>query len=248
MVRVEQVAPIKLEPGGDSSWWARLAPIIAPLISGFTALGGAWLGLRVGQSNTQKTIEAAQRNSEAAINQKASEAELKEIREKLDTFYGPYMQRSENRLLALKLRDRQPDRVTFRTLLNLLDPAWFAGLAKADQTIVSEIVNNGIELRNLIREKSGAVDPAVLPYLARAGAHFTMLKLAKEGALANDPKRFERYVYPGQLDKVLAMDMARMQLHGETLLADPAKRHGPLTPLVIPPELALAPWPEPPRS
>src|SRR5580693_564589 len=41
--------------------------------------------------------------------------------------------------------------------------------------------------------------------------------------------------------------LARMQLHGETLQADPAKRHGPLTPLVIPPELALAPWPEPPR-
>src|ERR1700730_6335745 len=70
VVRVEQVAPIRLEPGGDSSWWARLAPFIAPLVSGFIALGGAWLGLRVGQSNTQKTIDAALRTSEAAINQK----------------------------------------------------------------------------------------------------------------------------------------------------------------------------------
>ena len=247
MVRVEQVAPIKIEQAG-ASWWARLAPIMAPLVSGFIALGGVWLGLRVGQSNTQKTIDAALRTSEAAINQKASEAELKEIQGKLDTFYGPYMQRSEeNRLLALELRARQPDPATFRTLLKLLDPAWFAGLSKSDQTIVNEIVNNGTELRNLVREKSGAVEPAVLPYLARAGAHFTMLKLAKEGALANDPQRFERYVYPGQLDKVLAMDMVRMKVRGETLQADPAKRHGPLTPLIIPPELALASWPEPPR-
>jgi hypothetical protein len=53
-------------------------------------------------------------------------------------------------------------------LLKLLDPAWFAGLSKSDQTIVNEIVNNGTELRTLVREKSGAVEPAVLPYLARA--------------------------------------------------------------------------------
>ena len=92
VVRVEQVAPIQLEQAGASSWWARLAPIMAPLVSGFIALGGVWLGLRVGQSNTQKTIDAALRTSEAAINQKASEAELKEIQDKLDK---PLVERRE---------------------------------------------------------------------------------------------------------------------------------------------------------
>jgi hypothetical protein len=247
VVRVEQVAPIKLEPSGDSSWWTRLVPIIAPIISGLIALGGVWLGLRVGQSNTQRTIDAAQLNSEAAINQKANESELKEIQEKFDAFYGPYLQRSEeNRLLALELRDRQPDRATFRTLLKLLDPAWFAGLSKADQTIVNEIVGNGVELRTLIRDKAGAVDSAVLPYLARAGTHFTILKLAKEGALNNDPGRFERYVYPAQLDAVLSADMTRLKRRSQTLQTRPSERHGPLDPLVIPPELALPVWPEPP--
>jgi hypothetical protein len=207
-----------------------------------------WLGLKVGKSNTEKTIETAQRNSDAAINQKANEAELKEIQEKLDTFCGPYLQRSEeNRLLALELRDRQPDRATFRTLLKLLDPAWFVSLSKADQTIIDEIVGNGTDLRTLIRDKAGAVDPAVLPYLARAATHFTILKLAKEGALENDPKRFERYVYPAQLDEVLNLDMARLKRRSQTLQSRPSERHGLLEALVIPPALALAAWADPPR-
>jgi hypothetical protein len=79
--------------------------------------------------------------------------------------------------------------------------------AQSVHSIIGDIVGNGTDLRTLIRDKAGAVDPAVLPYLARAGTHFTMLKLAKEGALANDPKRFELYVYPAQLDEVLSMDV-----------------------------------------
>jgi hypothetical protein len=62
VVRVEQVAPIRLEPSGESSWWTVLVPIIAPIVSGLIALGGVWLGLKVGQNNTARTIEAAQRN------------------------------------------------------------------------------------------------------------------------------------------------------------------------------------------
>ncbi|HEX3885400.1 MAG TPA: hypothetical protein VHW66_22290 [Stellaceae bacterium] len=144
IVRVEQVPRIKLEPSAKPSGWERAAPIVGPIISGLLALGGVWLGLKVGQANTQKTIEAAQKTSDAAINQKANEAEQKEIQEKLDSFYGPYLQRSlENRLLALELRDRQPDKATFRTLIKLLDPAWLPGLSQADQTIVTEIVGNG---------------------------------------------------------------------------------------------------------
>jgi hypothetical protein len=119
--------------------------------------------------------------------------------------------------------------------------------AQSVHSIIGEIVGNGTDLRTLIRDKAGAVDPAVLPYLARAGTHFTMLKLAKEGALANDPRRFELYVYPAQLDEVLSMDVARLKRRGQTLQSGPSERHGPLEALVIPQALALAPWPEPPR-
>lgn len=158
------------------------------------------------------------------------------------------MQRSEeNRLLALELRDRQPDKATFRTLLKLLDPEWFPSLPKADQTIVLEIVRNGEDLRALIRDKSGAVDAKLVPYLSRAGTHFTILKLAKDGALDNDPERFKRYVYPQQVDEVLNLEMVRLNGRMEQLQADPAKRHGPLAPLVIDEaRLSLPTWPEPP--
>jgi hypothetical protein len=248
VVRLEPIAPIQLKSDSDPSWWTRIAPIIAPVLSGLLALGGVWLGLKVGQKNTERTIKAAQRNSEAAINQKANEAELKEIQDKLDTFYGPYLLRSEeNRLLAVELRNRQPDATTFRTLTKLLDPAWFRNLSKGDQTIVNEIVANGVELRTLVREKPGTVDSAVLPYLARAGAHFTMLKLAKDGALDNDPARFERYVYPRQLDEVLNADVVRLKRRSAILQNRPSDHHDSLEPLIITRELALPDWPDPPR-
>src|SRR5262249_53178775 len=108
-----------------------------------------------------------------------------------------------------------------------------------DQTLVNEIVANGSDLRTLIRDKTGAVDPAILPYLAEAGTHFTMLKLAKDGALENDPKRFERYVYPRKLDDVLKLDMARLKKRADLLLNQPSKSHGSPEPLKIPPQLAL---------
>ena len=37
--------------------------------------------------------------------------------------------------------------------------------------------------------------PYILPYLARASAHFSMLKLAYNGSLENKPEQFARYVY-----------------------------------------------------
>ncbi|HEX3885401.1 MAG TPA: hypothetical protein VHW66_22295 [Stellaceae bacterium] len=75
-----------------------------------------------------------------------------------------------------------------------------------------------------------------------------MLKLAKDGALDNDPERFQRYVYPQQIDTVLTSEVARLKLRIELLRADPTKRYPPLEALVIPPELALPPWPEPTRG
>jgi hypothetical protein len=88
---------------------------------------------------------------------------------------------------------------------------------------------------------------SALSILARAATHFTILKLAKEGALENDPKRFEPYVYPAQLDEVLNLDMARLKRRSQTLQSRPSERHGLLEALVIPPALALAAWADPPR-
>lgn len=73
---VSRIAPLSLKSNAKTSWLASLVPIVAPIISGLIALGGVWLGLRVGENNTEKTISAAIRSSEAVINQRANEAEL----------------------------------------------------------------------------------------------------------------------------------------------------------------------------
>jgi hypothetical protein len=235
LVRVEQAEPIKLEQGPPKPWWD---PLVAPAISALSALAGALIGGGI-----------AQRSSAATINQKANEAEVKEIRTKLDTFYGPFVQRlEEGRLLANELRDRQPDKGTFRTLIKLLDPDWLKNASPADRTIVTEIVENGQSLIGLIRDKAGAVDPALSPYLARAATHFTVLKLAKDGALENDPTRFERYVFPKQLDEVLELEVTRLTGRANELQSKPTKAHGPLASLVIPKGLALPDWPSPVRQ
>jgi hypothetical protein len=235
LVRVEQAGPIKLEQGPPKAWWESL---LAPVISALTALAGAFIGGSI-----------AQRSSAATINQKANEVEAKEIRTKLDTFYGPFVQRlEEGRLLANELRDRQPDKGTFRTLIKLLDPDWLKNASPADRTIVTEIVENGQSLIGLIRDKAGAVDPALSPYLARAATHFTVLKLAKDGALENDPTRFERYVFPKQLDEVLELEVTRLTGRANELQSKPTKAHGPMASLVIPKGLALPDWPSPVRQ
>lgn len=235
LVRVEQAEPIRLERGPPKPWWD---PFVAPAISALSALAGALIGGGI-----------AQRSSAATINQKANEAEVKEIRTKLDTFYGPFVQRlEEGRLLANELRDRQPDKGTFRTLIKLLDPDWLKNTSPADRTIVTEIVQNGQSLIGLIRDKAGAVDPALSPYLARAATHFTVLQLAKNGALENDPARFERYVFPKQLDEVLELEVTRLTERANELQSRPTKAHGPIASLVIPKSLALPDWPSPVRQ
>ncbi len=235
LVRVEQVAPLKMEPSASKSLWEVILP---PVISALTALGGAFVGGWIGQ-----------RSSAATINQKNNEAELKEIRAKLDGFYGPFSRRShEGELMALELRERQPDKATFRTLLKLLDPEWLKNASKADHTIVAEIVQNGAGLLALIRDKAGALEPSVSDYLARAAIHFTMLKLAKDGALENDPDRFERYVFPWQLDRVLKLEVARLNARADLLQSKPSETHLPLAALVIPTEFALPEWPRPLRG
>ncbi len=215
-------------PTPPTDW--RTSPLLIPLLSGLFSLVGSWLAVYVGLRNTRSTIH-----------QKANEAELAAIEAKLGVFYGPYLQRSEeNFLLATDFHARQPP--GFRTLVSLLDPAWRDGLTPSDRTIVAELVANGTDLRAMIRGQSGAVDPLVRPYLARARAHFTMLILASQGALENDPARFARYVYPRQLDRVLQADMDRLRARAELLRRRPFADHPRMDAFVLPAGCDLAPW------
>jgi len=148
-----------------------------------------------------------------------------------------------NSLLARELRDRQPDKDTYRLLRSVFNKQWLESLSDGDKTIVREICNNASLLETFIKDKAAMVDAKVLPYLFRASAHFRMLHLAYDGELGTDPKNFLRYVYPQQLDKVLALEVERLQRRGNLLRAHPGDSPGPLEPLNIPAELELPAWP-----
>jgi hypothetical protein len=129
-------------------------------------------------------------------------------------------------------------------LTALMDEGWRKALSETDATIVAEIIRNDGDLERLIRDKAGLVEPKILAYLARASAHFRMIKLAHDGVLGNDPERIRRYRYPWQLDEVLDAEVMRLQRRCEQLRRAPASAPGPMEELAFPSRLVLEPWPD----
>jgi hypothetical protein len=208
-------------------------------LSGLFALVGAWIGLLFAQRNTTRSIEAAQLTNQASIWQKANETELKELRSKLDTFYGPFLQMSEaNHLMAAEFKARHQN---CRILLKVFDRVWLAGLIPGDRKIVEMICTQAAELEKFIIEKAGAVDEKVLPYIAKAIAHFRILHAAQKGELGTDPTNFTGYVYPKALDGVLRAEMARIRERCDVLRAGPSTAPPPMKQLVLPPEPPASP-------
>jgi hypothetical protein len=127
-------------------------------------------------------------------------------------------------------------------------------LARASQMIARERVARrqfataGLRLRDFIEEHSGSVDPALADHLARASTHFRTLWLAYRKRLGDDPKPFERYVYPTQLDVALETDLRRIKDRISDLRAAPEKEHPEMAELRLPLNAALPPWPNPNRT
>jgi hypothetical protein len=267
LVRVETIPTIELKSVSGGLSIKDFAPSIGALIGLIGALAAVWMSARnnqtsieaaqksnqaaieVGQRNTEAAIMAGQRNNEATLWQKTNETELKDIQAKLDGFYGPFLQLSAmNALLALEMRNRQPDKETFRLLKSVFDKQWLASLSEGDKTIVREICDNADILEDFMKEKTAMVDTKVLPYLSRVRAHFRVLHLAYKGELGTDPTNFLRYVYPWQLDNVLELEVERLQRRIDVLQANPGKCPGHIKPLDIPPKFALPDWPKPERK
>lgn len=209
--------------------YATVIGSVAGLLAFFVGLGAIWSNLRSTRNNN---------------NQKTNEGELKSIEEKLDGFYGPYLQLSNtNKLLADELKSRHRNVPDMRILLLLLDPELRGRLSRGDTTIVNEIIDIDTKLLALIQENSGMVDASVQPYLYRAAAHFRMMIRAHESKLDNEPARYSSYVYPRQLDRVIQLEVDRLKARISLLRSRPMTQHPPMEPLAIPAELALDPWP-----
>jgi hypothetical protein len=243
-VKVEPIGSLKLDSGAGAPWWTYTIPAIGPIFSGLLALVGVWFGLRLGTTNTLKMTEAAQKNTEAAIWQKANETELRDIQAKLDEFYIPFqLQSRANHQFAQDIRSRQDE--GYRMLVKLFDVQWRNGLPPGDAKLVEIVCKNAEELRALIASKSGLVDDKILPYLSRVSAHFRILHLAYESQLGNDATRFMQYVYPRELDPVLGLEIARLKDRIEQLRSNPGAPPPTLKTLEIPPNLKLTEWVDP---
>lgn len=237
--------PILIQNAGGSGFPSWATQLLAGLLTMFATLFAVGMTNRQNAKNTEKTLTAASTNAQAAINQKANDLEIAALEGRLSTFFGPFLQLSEeNKRLAQILHERQasPD---FRTLTALLDPAWKKTASTTDKNLAEQLVANGVGLRKLIREQAGPVSSVLLPYLSKASAHFTILELAHVGKLVDGIDAFRDYVYPRELDEVLELERQRLENRRNALRAELAKQHGPIDYLVVPPHLTLG---DPARS
>lgn len=134
------------------------------------------------------------------LDEKKHEEERKEIYKKLNSFYGPalFLLDTSRELYERFTLPRGDD---FRTLVALLEGEKFEG---NDAVLLQQIFEVTAKLEELIYTQSGLVeDEELQKLLARAGAHFRILRLAYEGNLTGDKERFEDYVFPRELtDKI----------------------------------------------
>ena len=221
-------------PKDDGRWTGK---DWAALLSGFAGILGTIVAVIAILSNG--------RTSRATTIQKANEAELESLQSKLDSFYGPYLQLSStNRLIALDLKSHHAAGPEMRVLLILLDPQWKDTFNRGQVALVEEILSIDGKLLDLIQEKSGLVSDAVQPYLWRAASHFRIMKLAVDGKLDNDPKRYAHYVYPRQLDEIIDMEISRIHGRIDLIRGKPMVLHPPASDLSIPDRFKLSDWPK----
>jgi hypothetical protein len=224
-------------PPQSEVWTAKdYATVIASMFAGT----GGVLAFLVGLGAIWSNLRSTRKNN----NQKTNEAELKSIEEKLDGFFGPYLQLSNtNKLIADELKQRHPEAPEMRILLLLLDPDWRGKISRGDTTLIDEIIGIDKSLLALIEDKAGMVDSAVQPYLYRAAAHFRMMLRAHEGLLDNELATYRSYVYPRQLDRIVQLEVDRLKARISLLRSAPMEQHPPMAPLTIPADLALGEWP-----
>ncbi|WP_027581477.1 hypothetical protein [Bradyrhizobium sp. Ai1a-2] len=232
-------------PAGDV-WTAKdFATVISPVGSALVGI----VALIVSSKMTKRTLRVSQLNNEATIWQKANELEVKEIQDKLDRFYGPFARMSgTNALLARDLRSRQQDSSTFLLIEKLFDRTWLDGLPQDQKTLVTELVRNASELRKFIEDNAKMVDSKLQPYLSRSCAHYRIVELAHCGKLGDDPKPYvSKYVFPIQTEKVLNLEIARLENRKSLLRSRPNSPPPVTDELIIPDELKLPDWVYPKR-
>jgi hypothetical protein len=123
--------------------------------------------------------------------------ERDEINKKLDEFLGPYQQLLEtSEAISNKLRENKPE--GWRTLTALLNGEKLVG---NDKFLFEHIMDITNQIEDIRIKHGGLIDDEDLrKLLAKAGAHFRILKSAYKGEISGEVSRFADYVYPRGLN------------------------------------------------
>jgi hypothetical protein len=144
---------------------------------------------------------------------KGLEDEQKEIYKKLNEFYGPLsLLRGKSariyRVFSERFKKDDPD---FKTLNYLMADGRDA-LTPDEQALLSQILDIGAKIEDLVIVKSGLIDdPELSHYLKRLLSHTTILKLAFDGVLTGDPAKYDQDTFPREIDDHIASKIADLQ-------------------------------------
>jgi hypothetical protein len=196
------------------------------------------------------TYIAARRGIVSTGRQKANEAELKVIDEKLNTLYGPLIHiLARDHTFAQDLRERQRKvDPNYRMLSSLFKQGWKDGLSPGDRALVEEVCQAANELDELILKNLGMVDAEVRKYFVRAAAHFRILRLANNGSLGHELAEFEKYVYPIPFSFIVRLEVDRLLARKDQLLRNFSGNNQHMPKITIDPNderYKLDRWPDP---
>jgi hypothetical protein len=150
------------------------------------------------------------------LNQKQHEEERKEIYKKLNSFYGPFghLLRTSSELYEVFTRDKGDE---FRTLTFLLNGQKLQG---NDDVLIRQIIDITGEMDKLIITNSGLIDGEEMrDVLARASAHFRILRLAHSGDITGEAEKFRDYVFPRDLSEKTEKQIGKLKARLDRLNA-----------------------------
>ena len=198
-----------------------IAALVAAIASVLVSLANIW------HNRKMHTATLANIQKEARIQKLIERRNL--LYKKLTEFYLPLnsmINRSKN--LYKLFVEGKPDSKEFRVLTHLLKPETVYSdgrkitFSQNDKALLKQIIEIGANIRKLIDEKGGLIEDEELigvykpnseitdvflkedvTLLSLIYTHYSVIQLAFEGDLTGEADKFENFVYPRELNKIL---------------------------------------------
>lgn len=188
---------------------AEVTSLISALVALLAVAISAWSNWQNAKQN-----EEMLRHNYLLLAEKQREEERQEISKKLNEFYGP----CQTLLRESKmLHDAFKNGRDFRTLTQLLKGKEYTG---NDCVLLDQVMSVTDRISELIIEKSGLVEDdeeELQELLSQARAHYSLLRLASEGAISGQTYRFKAFVYPRDLDQAIVRKKRSLEQRLEEL-------------------------------